>query len=126
MRAVELRILEGRYAVWKLPPGTQTPDFGEAPFLSITRTAAEVSIVGPARQAPDNAAVEADWTCLEVQGPLGFELTGVVAALSAPLAAAGVPIFVVSTFDTDYLLVKTTRLERAVEALKVAGHRIGD
>jgi hypothetical protein len=61
---------------------------------------------------------------LEVQGPLEFELTGILAGISAPLAAAGVPIFAVSTFDTDYVLVHSAHLERAVEALKGAGHSV--
>jgi hypothetical protein len=59
-----------------------------------------------------------------VEGPLAFELTGVIASLAGPLAAAAIPVFALSTFDTDYLLVPEDRIEAAVEALRAAGHRI--
>jgi len=124
LKSVSLRVLEGELAVWKLPLDSVLPPLGGVPFLSITRTAAELSVVGPTDQVPDGVAVETGWACLEVQGPLPFELTGVLAGISAPLAAAGVPIFVVSTFDTDYVLVHSVHLERAVEALKGAGHLV--
>jgi uncharacterized protein len=67
---------------------------------------------------------EAGWRCLKVLGPLDFSLTGILAALAAPLAAAGIPVFVVSTFDTDYLMVKAENLDRAGATLSGAGHRI--
>ena len=124
MRFVDLQVLEGEYAVWKLPPDAPLPEFVDAPFSSMTRTHAELSVVAPAHQAPTGVPVEDGWSCLEVQGPLAFELTGVLAELSAPLATAEIPIFVVSTFDTDYVLVPTAHLERAVAALKAAGHRV--
>lgn len=124
MKTVSLRVLEGEFAVWKLPPDSVPPAFGDAPFLSITRTAVELSVVGPAEHVPDGAFVETGWACLEVQGPLAFELTGVLAGISAPLADAGVPIFVVSTFDTDYVLVSRANLERALAALRAAGHLV--
>jgi hypothetical protein len=124
MRTVALNVLEGEFAVWKLPLNSVLPLLSDAPLLSITRTTAELSVVGPADLVPDGVPVEGGWACLEVQGPLVFELTGVLAAISAPLAAAGVPIFVISTFDTDYVLVHSAHLERAVEALRVAGHLV--
>ncbi len=61
---------------------------------------------------------------MKVQGPLAFALTGILAAITAPLAAAGIPVFAVSTCDTDYLLVKGEMLARAVESLRGAGHRV--
>ncbi len=124
MKSVSLRVLEGEFAVWKLPPDSVPPPLGDSLFLSVTRTAAELSIVGPTEVVPDGVPVETGWACLEVQGPLAFELTGVLAGISAPLAAAGVPIFVVSTFDTDYVLVHSVHLERAVAALEGAGHSV--
>ncbi len=124
MRPVDLQVLEGEYAVWKLPPDAPLPEFVDAPFFSVTSTPAELSVVAPAHRAPAGVPVEGGWSCLEVQGPLAFELTGVLAELSAPLAAAEIPIFVVSTFDTDYVLVRTAHFERAVEALRAGGHRV--
>jgi hypothetical protein len=116
--------LEGEYAVWKLPPEAEPPGFDDAPFFSMTRTAAELSIVAPANRMPAGVPAQAGWACLEVQGPLSFELTGILAGISAPLAATAVPLFAISTFDTDYVLVRTADLERAVEALEGAGHRV--
>ena len=71
---------------------------------------------------PTDASAERGWCALEVAGPLDFSLTGVVASLVSPLAEAEVPIFVLSTFETDYLLVRERDLERSVEALAEAGH----
>lgn len=110
--------------MWKLPLDSVLPPLGDALFLSVTRTTTELSVAGPAELVPDGVPVEGGWACLEVEGPLAFELTGILARISAPLAAAGVPIFVVSTFDTDYVLVPRAHLERALEALKGAGHRV--
>ncbi len=124
MRTVALQVLKGEFAVWKLPLDSVLPPLGDTPLLSITRTTAELSVVGKADQAPEGVPIERGWACLEVRGPLAFELTGVLAAISAPLAEAGVPIFVVSTFDTDYVLVNAAYLARAVEALECAGHLV--
>ena len=73
---------------------------------------------------PTDASAERGWCALEVAGPLDFSLTGVVSSLVGPLAEAEVPIFVLSTFETDYLLVRERDLERAVEALTAAGHEV--
>ena len=88
----------------------------------MTRTEAELSVVSPSMDVPSGATVETGWCCLRVEGPLAFEMTGVLAALSTPLAKAKVPIFVVSTYDTDYLLVKAADLERASATLRDEGH----
>ncbi len=74
---------------------------------------------------PPEVGHQGGWRCLAVRGPLAFDETGVLAALAAPLARAAVPIFALSTFDTDYLLVPATHLERALTALREAGHRPG-
>ena len=71
---------------------------------------------------PPGGVAEGGWRCLRVEGPLAFEMTGVLAALSGPLAEAGIPIFVISTFDTDYLLVKSGDLDRACATLANEGH----
>ncbi len=86
-----------------------------ASLLSITRTAEELSIVCPADQAPENAKCEGPWTCFKLEGPFPFSLTGVLASFLDPLAEHGIPIFAISTFDTDYVLVKE---EHAATALK--------
>jgi hypothetical protein len=119
-----LRLMSGEYAVWKLPPDAPAPQLASDGFSSITRTLSELSVVSPAAAVPPDVEAESGWRCLEVAGPLAFELTGVLAGLSAPLASAGIPIFVVSTYDTDYLLVKSRDLDRATTALELSGHRV--
>ena len=119
-----LRLMAGEYAVWKLPPDTPAPQLSNGGFSSVTRTPTELSVVSATLEVPPEVEAESGWRCLEVAGPLSFELTGVLAGLSAPLAAAGIPIFVVSTHDTDYLLVKKRDLDRARTALEHAGHRL--
>jgi hypothetical protein len=97
---------------------------GSSSIVSITRTPSELSIVCAQELVPDGVRCERDWRCLSVEGPLDFSLTGVLAALLAPLAEAGVSIFALSTFDTDYLLVGAAQLDLAIEALSAAGHRV--
>ncbi len=95
-----------------------------SPFISITRTAEELSIVCPLNQAPKNAKCELSWICLKLEGPFAFSLTGVLASFLSPLAERGVPIFAVSTFDTDYVLVKEKDAATALETLTAAGHEL--
>lgn len=121
---LEIQVLPGEYAVWQLPADALLPRIEGAGFLSVTRTPDEVSVVSPADSVPDGVPAETGFRCLAVAGPLAFDLTGVVAGLSTPLAEAEVPIFVVSTFDTDYLLVRSRDLQRACGVLEDAGHRI--
>ncbi len=114
------------HAVCRLAPEAPAPAWAAAgSFISITRTARELSIVCPEQDVPPGVVSERGWRRLEVAGPLDFSLVGVLAALVGPLARAGIPVFAVSTFDTDHLLIKSVDLDRAVEALKAAGHTIG-
>jgi uncharacterized protein len=122
---LSLRVLAGELAICRLPADAPAPALTErAPLLSITRTAEELSIVCPVTDAPPGAEVEAGWRALRVAGPLDFALTGILAAIAAPLARAGIPIFAVSTFDTDYVLVREAALDAAIEALRQAGHEV--
>ena len=114
----ELRPLPELYAVCRLPPHAGVP----ACFFSATRTAEELSVVCAERDAPTGVPCECGWRILEVAGPLEFALTGVLAAIATPLAEAGVSIFAVSTYNTDYVLVREHDLEKAVKALREAGH----
>ena len=93
-------------------------------FMSITRTDDELSIVCAEAAATGLARVDSDWRVIKVQGPFAFDQTGVLASFLNPLAAAAIGIFAVSTFDTDYILVKSMNLENAVQVLKDAGHRL--
>jgi len=112
-----------RFAVCRLDANTPVPMELLKPaheFLSITRTADELSIVCPESLAPAGAKIERGWRALRVQGPLDFSLTGIIASLTAPLAAAKISVFAVATFDTDYILVREADLERAIAALEVS------
>jgi uncharacterized protein len=119
---LQFRCLSTAFAVCRLPPDAQIPLFAKTEFTSITRTDEELSIVCPSAQAPQNARCESPWTCFKLEGPFAFSLTGVLAAFLTPLAERGVPIFAVSTFDTDYILVKEEHAATALEALRAAGH----
>ena len=122
---LRLRLLEDELAVWRLPPDAAIPaPPADASLWSVTRTADELSVVSTEESAPSEATVEVGWCGLAVVGPLSFSMTGVLASLSSALARAGVPVFVMSTFETDYLLVKKTNLQRALDALEQAGHEL--
>lgn len=121
MTSLELREVPGEFAVWRLPPGAELPEIDAAGFLSITRTNEEVSVVSSASAVPDGVPCEPGWSCLQVVGPLAFELTGVLARLTALLAGAEISVFAVSTYDTDYLLVRTEDFQAACSALREGG-----
>jgi len=109
--------------VVRYPAGTPVPAWAAGKvFFSVTSTEDELSVVCPAEWVPDGVGkVEPAWRCLKVEGPLDFALTGILASLAVPLAAAKVSIFAISTFDTDYILVKGAQLASAKEALRRAG-----
>lgn len=125
MAAHRVRFLPERLAIVRLDPAAERPAWAWAgPFASVTRTAEELSIVCAETAVPETARAERGWRALMVEGPLDFEETGVLAALTAPLAETGVPVFTLSTFDTDYLLVRERDLVAATEALRGAGHAV--
>jgi hypothetical protein len=118
-----LTILPGRLAVCRLAPDAAVPSWVNGPLTAITRTPEELSIVCAQERVPPGIQAEAGWRALKVAGPLDFGLTGILASLAGPLAAAGISIFALSTYDTDYLLVKEENLEQAERTLRAAGHR---
>ena len=91
---------------------------------AVTRTADELSLVCAEDAVPEDVAAERGWAVLKAHGPFAFTLTGVLAAILVPLADAGVPIFALSTYDTDYVLVPGARAGDAVAALRAAGHHV--
>ncbi len=124
---MDLRVLSERLSVCRLPVDAPWPvPVSGTSFYSVTRTGSEVSVVCSEDEAPtgDHVRVEPDWRALEVAGPLDFSMVGVMAALTAPLADVDVSVFVVSTYDTDYVLVHAAALEKAIEALRSAGHAV--
>lgn len=119
-----LELLPDTLAICRLDIDAHVPDWAQGKFVSITRTSEELSIVCSQEFVPDNVQVEREWRCLRIVGKLAFSLVGVIARLSTVLADAGISVFVVSTFDTDYLLVKEANVERLFEALEKAGHSV--
>ena len=119
-----MRILTvpGRYAVARRPTGSPLPTPPSTTELFVVAvTADEVSIVADEDALADEPIVEPGWACFRVEGSMDFGLVGVLAALTGPLAQAGIPLFAVSTFDTDYLLVKADRADDALAAWQAAG-----
>lgn len=121
---VTLALLDAELAVCRLPADASVTVPATSGFWSMTRTDRELSVVCPVAAAPEGAVVEAGWVAYVVEGPLDFGLTGILASIANPLAEAGVPIFAVSTYDTDYVLVRTEQSTRTAEALRAAGHRV--
>ncbi len=98
------------------------PAFAEGgPFFSATRTSEELSIICEEAAVPEAVKADKGWALLKLHGPIPFDATGVLSSLTGPLAEAGIPVFAISTFDTDYLLVKAERFGEAAVALKNAG-----
>jgi len=125
LKRLAFAVVPGSLAVVRLGPQDDLPDWahGSSAFFSLTRTAAEVSIVCAAARVPEEIRAERGWALFELQGPIPFGETGVLASFIAPLAAAGISVFALSTFDTDYVLVKAERLAEALAVLNQAGHR---
>lgn len=120
MKRLELNVLPGAYAVCRFAPEDEVdwqPVYRASPLVSITRTGKELSLVCLELATPPGGKIESGWRVLEVAGPLGFTLTGILAGLLNPLRDAGVSVFSLSTYDTDYLLIKKENLDKAVEVL---------
>lgn len=126
---MELDLHATLLAICRLPPEDAVPSWADQalqPLVSLTRTADELSVVLPQAEVPSDVQAERGWRALSVRGPLPFHLTGILASLAAPLAEAGVPIFALSTHDTDWLLVAHDQVGDACAALEGTGHRIHD
>jgi hypothetical protein len=122
---LDLTLLPDTLAVCRLPAATGAIDWlGGESFASVTRTSEETSVVCRAAVVPRGVRVESGWRALRVAGPLDFALVGILRSLLGPLADAGVSVFALSTFDTDYVLVREEALDEALVALTGAGHRI--
>jgi len=106
-----------------MAPGTTIPEWAtSSKFFSITRSADELSVVCDEDCVPAGVRSEAGWACIHLHGPFPFQMTGVLAAILNPLTAANIGIFAVSTFDTDYILIKSDEVQAAEQTLSAAGH----
>jgi len=123
MTTVKLKLRNGDFSIHRLGASGEIPAevFG-CDFFHITRTDDALSIVCPSFLAINSQRCNTGWTCIEVLGPLDFSLTGILAKLSGILAEAEISIFAISTYDTDFILVKAEKTDPAVAALKAAGY----
>ena len=122
-------VIPGAYAVCRMPAKAPLPAWAGKAFTSITRTADELSVVCDERRLPPNLdgldlRVARGWALLKLHGPFPLDAIGVLASVAKPLAEAEISLFAVSTFDTDYILVKRTYLNQAISALTLAGHTL--
>ena len=122
---LSLKILPDRMAVCRFEPAAALPDwFDETGFYSITRTQEELTLVCREALVTPGTICESGWRCIRVLGVLDFSEIGIIFTLTRPLAKSGVSVFVISTFDTDYFLVKEKDLTKAIDALAASGHQI--
>ncbi|MDY6790050.1 MAG: ACT domain-containing protein [Thermodesulfobacteriota bacterium] len=125
MDKISLTVLTGEFSIHKLHPSTKIPDtIHESKFYQICRTDEELSIVCETRLSIRSDHEEKGWACIQVDGPLDFGLTGILAGISQVLAESNISIFAISTYDTDYILVKHHSLDHAVRAFKANGYAV--
>jgi hypothetical protein len=122
-----LRLLPDQLAVCRIDPAEPVPGWASAAgFSAIVRAADELSIVCVETVVPPGVLTEPGWRSFQAQGPFPFTAIGVLASLLQPLAVVGVGVFVISTYNTDYILVKAESVATATEALRRAGHVVID
>jgi hypothetical protein len=125
MSQLTMKLIDGNLAIHSLAPNTKIPEnVFEAEIFFIAKTYDEVSIVIPQSMTINSDEVEKDWRALEVVGPLDFNLTGILSNIATVLANEKISIFAISTFDTDYILVKEKTLSLAIEALRASQYLV--
>ncbi|MBS0188686.1 MAG: ACT domain-containing protein [Planctomycetes bacterium] len=123
---LKLRVLSGRYTYARLDAEAPIPAWAEdAEFSLQLRTLGELAVICPCENVPPNVRQEGPWKIIGIDATLDFNQVGIIASLAVPLAEAGLSIAPIASFDTDYVLVRETDVDRAVEALRAAGHRVG-
>lgn len=122
---LKFRQLPSLYAIVRLAPHARTPVWAmQGEFTSITRTTDELSIVCPAANFPEELDTGPRWNCLKLEGPFPFSQTGILLSFIEPPSNNGVPIFTISTYDTDYILIPQEHVERALSLLREADHEL--
>jgi len=122
---LKFRQLPGLYTIVRLALDSPVPEWAtKGAFTSITRTANELSIVCAANTIPKDVDSGQHWICLKLEGPFAFSQIGILLSFIEPLSDNGVPIFAISTYDTDYVLVQQEHMDRALDLLREAGHEL--
>ncbi|AGF55847.1 hypothetical protein B0P06_000031 [Clostridium saccharoperbutylacetonicum] len=117
-KILTMKLFKDKYGVCRLTRNESIPKWAQdSDFFSITKTSDELSIVCLEDSIPSEIKCERDWRILKIEGPLDFSLIGILASISTILAQKGISIFAISTYDTDYILVKNKDLDNAVESL---------
>jgi hypothetical protein len=122
--SIRIELFTGRYGVARLAGGSRIPEWAAGEFTSITATPDEVSVTCPEALIPEGTRSERGWRVLKLTGPLDFALVGILARISGILAEEKISIFAISTFDTDYILVKDDNASQAVKALMDNGFEV--
>lgn len=123
---LKLIVQKGGYAVCRLDKKEPVPSWVAGEFISVTRTKDELSIVCNELTVPKTINKNSGWKLFKIEGPLKFSLAGVISSLAVPLAEKGISIFVISTYETDYFLLKEDLASDAIKILSAAGHTIID
>ena len=122
---MDLSLLAGEFSICRLNPGCEIPDWSSGPgFYSISRTGSELSVICLSERVPEGIEKETRWRAIQVEGPLAFDQIGVLAGLLNPLADAQIPILTVSTYETDYVFVKSGVLSKTLRVLRKAGYQV--
>ncbi|CAF0758390.1 unnamed protein product [Rotaria sordida] len=121
-----LNVLKENFIICRLPSSSSVPSWAfNGPFCSITKTNDELSIITIDNdQLPKDIQCERNWKCFKFLGPFSFDMTGVLTSILNPLAKADIGILAISTFDTDYVMVKDKHLDMAIDVLKQNGHKV--
>ena len=126
-RVPSLTVLGEQLSICRLEAGEEVPAWATGgSFFSVTRTQDELSVVCPEDVVPEGISRERGWHALKLEGTFDLSMVGILASVASPLAEAGASIFAVSTFDTDYVLVREEQLDLAVGTLRASGHRVDD
>jgi len=122
---LKFRVISGSFAVCRLSVADPVPQWAtKGIFTSVTRTPEELSIVCAVENVPKEHQSETPWTCLKIEGPFAFSQIGILRAFITPLVEAGISIFAIATYDTDYVLVQEPVADKAIQALQNAGHEL--
>ncbi len=122
---MHLDVLPVPLSTCQLARDAAVPEWAQAgAFVAVVRTEEELSLVCPTDAVPPHVRAHGPWRALKVQGPLDFSQVGILLTLLTPLAQAGISVFTLSTYDTDYILVPADRLNAAIQALRAAGHQV--
>ena len=125
MRQIVLKLLPSYYAVCRLGEIDDIPErVRDLPFYAVIRTEKSITLICNQKSVSDAVECEKNWRCLEIEGPFEFSEIGIINQVCGPLARAKIPVYVISAYETDYLLIKEPFLEESLATLKNSGHQV--